>query len=140
CEPTLLLLAERARADELSLAQLDGPAEPRLERRDVARQLVTVERQRRLEAQRIARAETDRGDRQIVARRVEQRLPELRRALGGDEQLEAVLAGVAGARRDDVDPGDLRLGAAEARERRQRGAAGALRDVDRARSLQRDQP
>ena len=67
-----------------------------------APELVAVQRQARFEAQRVARAEA----RGLDARRAH-RVPERRGVGRGDVQLDAVLAGVAGARR----PRDRRPGA-----------------------------
>ena len=47
-------------ADERPLVELDGPTETRLDRADVVRELVPVQRHARFQAQRVARAKSDR--------------------------------------------------------------------------------
>ena len=73
----------------------------------VAVEVVAVERQSRLEPQRIARAEPDRLDPLVGDQRVGQRLDIARR----DRNLEAVLAGVARA----ADPQRLAVPAEQVR-------------------------
>ena len=73
---------------------LDRPGEPGLDRIDRLVELVAVEAQARFEPQRIARAEADRRDFGIG----EQPPREGLRLVGGQRDLETVLAGVAGAR------------------------------------------
>ena len=90
-------LLERGPADEVALlAELDHSTEARLERGRVGAQLVAVERHPGLQAQRVAGAEPDRNDAGRSAR-LHQGIPDA--AGGGDlhEDLEAVLARVAGA-------------------------------------------
>src|SRR5215475_12263407 len=55
-QPALLLLTQRRRADEVAV-ELDRPAQARLERRVIVVEVVAVERQPRLEAERVARAQ-----------------------------------------------------------------------------------
>ena len=131
---------ERLAADEVALVELHDPAEAGLERRGRLVELVPVERQRRLEAQRVARAEADRRDRPIGAPRLEQRVPERAACRRADVELEAVLAGVAGARDQDAArrrPSPRRSGSA--RSAASDARASALEDRRRARPLQREQ-
>src|SRR4051794_22603870 len=72
------------------------PAEAGLLGQRERRQLVAVERHARLEAERVPRRETDRHHAGARAG-LEDRPPELREQGGGDEELVADLAGVAGA-------------------------------------------
>src|SRR6185436_17908557 len=58
-EAARLLVAQRLRAEELAV-ELDGPAQAGLERGVVVVEIVAVERQPGLEAQRVARAQADR--------------------------------------------------------------------------------
>ena len=82
-----------------ALVQLHDPAQPGLERRGGVVDLVAVERVAHLQPQRVAGAQPDR-----LGAGPDQRLPDLRRVPLPAVQLEAVLAGVAGA-------GDEALGA-----------------------------
>ena len=77
------------------------------------RQVVAVERVADLEPQRVARAEA--GRRRAGA---DQRLPDGRRVLGREQQLDAVLARVAGAADERLAPATIALGEAEARRGR----------------------
>src|SRR5262249_47327061 len=89
-----MLAGEGLTPDESASAELDHPAETGLARRGRLVDVVAVQAQPRLQAQRVARAEATRfgaGARQ----RFEDRAGVGRLA----EDLEAVLAGVAGARR-----------------------------------------
>src|SRR5438093_987764 len=101
-----LLLPQRGGADEVVLLPADDPSEVRLERGRRLVDVVAVEAHRRLEAQRVARAEAARDD---VGRssRLENRLPHAVRRLRRDEDLEAVLASVPGARDRRADAGDF---------------------------------
>ena len=133
-----LLPGERRLADE-ALA-LDHPAEAGLERRVLLVDVVAVEGEARLEAQGVARAEADRLEARAAAA-VEERVPQARRRSAAcDEQLEAVLAGVAGARHVDVDA------RRSSRRRKVNGASSATGDRrsdcdqrDGARPLHREQ-
>ena len=81
---------------------LDRPGEPGLDRIDRLVELVAVEAQARFEPQRIARAEADRRD-----LRIGQQPPrEGFRLVGGQRDLESVLAGVAGARDECGEPAE----------------------------------
>ena len=81
------LLVERAR-----------PAEPRLDRRSLRRDVVSVERVADLEPKRVARAETAREDAAL-----EDRVPEARRVVGVAAELAAALPRVARARDEAAD-------------------------------------
>ena len=103
--PAAFCARSASRADEVAAVELHHPAEARLERRGLLVEVVAVERQPRLEAQRVARAQADRlaaGG----AGRLEQRVPQRGGVLGVAEDLEAVLAGVAGAGDPDRHAGD----------------------------------
>src|SRR6185503_16452329 len=91
-----LLLGEHIAPEERSLVELDGPAEAGLERRGRVVDVVAVQRQLRLEPQRVARAEADRQAAERL-RGVEQRRPQADRVGARARELEAVLARVAGA-------------------------------------------
>src|SRR5262249_26274128 len=82
-------------ADEVALVQLDRPAQPRLERVDLLAQLVAVQRHGGLQAQRVARTEAARP-----GAAPDQFLPPGPALIGGAAQLDALLAGVAGAADD----------------------------------------
>ncbi len=102
-DAALLLRPERVVAGEgRALVELHDPAEPGLERRDGVVDLVAVERVAHLEPQRVARAESDR----LGAGRGE-RLPERHGVALAAVELEAVLAGVAGAGDEALRAGDL---------------------------------
>ncbi len=123
------------------LAELHDPAEPGLDRIRGLVDVVAVEREACLEAQRIARAEAHRQDAEPLARR-EQRRPDWRRVFCLAEDLHAILAGVARSRDDRPSPGDRRLPHAEPPERRCHiGDAdpGRLEDRERLRPLQREE-
>src|SRR5205085_4606823 len=88
-----LLLLQRLAADEpAGLVELHDPAEARLERRVLLVHVVAVQAKRDLEPQRVARAEAARH-RALF----DERVPQLAGAVGRNEDLESVLAGVAGA-------------------------------------------
>ena len=103
--PFVALRGERRAADEVA-PELYERREARFERRRIAIEFVTVERQARFEPQRVARAEPDRLGIGGSAH-FENRLEQFARAVVIDEQLEAVFAGVAGARRQARDARDL---------------------------------
>src|SRR6478752_9728534 len=84
-------LGQRVGADEARLA-LAAPAEAGLDRVAVLGQVVSVEVEADLEPERVAGAEADRGG----SGRGE-RVPHAGRVLRREQQLDAVLAGVAGA-------------------------------------------
>ena len=91
----------------------DGEGEVRLDRRGRLVEVVAVERQPGFEPQRIARAEPDR----LHLRLGEQRPRDRLRVLGGDGNLESVLAGIAGARDGAVDAVEFGAGRAHEDER-----------------------
>src|SRR5687768_3520395 len=92
-DPALLLLPQGLVAHERrALVELDDPAEPGLERRDRLVDIAPVEGVAHLQAERVAGAEADRlgtGGGDGIPERDGVALPAV--------QLEAVLAGVAGA-------------------------------------------
>src|SRR4051812_33613598 len=94
-------LGKRLRSDEVGLA-LAAPAEAGLDRVAVLREVVAVEVEADLEAQGVARAQA-RGLGAAVAR---ERVPHPGRAVRRDQQLDAVLARVAGARDEALDAGN----------------------------------
>ena len=87
----LALGAHRLGADEARVL-LARPAEAGLDRAARLREVVAVEVEADLEAQRVARAEA--GGRRAAG---DELVPDRRGVVGRDEQLDAVLAGVAGA-------------------------------------------
>src|ERR1043166_1264376 len=89
----LLLPDECIASDEVALGELDEPAEVGLEGRGGVVDVVAVERHPHLEAERVAGAESRRRH----ASRADERFPDRRRITIVEVELEAVLAGVAGA-------------------------------------------
>src|SRR5438477_205637 len=81
------------KAAGLAAALLDRPGEPRLDRRGRRVDVVAVQAQPGLEAERVARAEPDRFD----VRMGQQAFHDGAQAGGFDGDFEAVLAGIAGA-------------------------------------------
>ena len=99
---------DRLRADEARVL-LHAPAQAGLDGTARLHQVVAVQVVTDLQAQRVARAEADRDD-----ARVQQRVPDLDGADRVDQQLHAVLAGVARAAHEHVlDPGHGEAGGAE---------------------------
>ena len=95
----------------------------------VAVELVAVERHAGLEPERVAGAQAD-GLQAVLGARLDERVPELARAVAFDEHLEAVLAGVAGPRDERRDAGDAcprRSRSSGARRGRHRSAAAGSR-------------
>src|SRR6185369_15535633 len=90
---------ERLLSDEVGLVHRDDPLEPRFERVRRLVDVVALETELRLEAKRVARAEPDRKDAELLSG-FEHERPHARRLGRGDEHLVAVLARVAGARED----------------------------------------
>ena len=91
CGPASRVVGDRLGADEAG-GLLHAPAEAGLDRAARLHQVVAVEVKADLEPQRVARAQA-RG----LDAGLEQRVPDRGRVLGGDQQLDAVLARVAGA-------------------------------------------
>src|SRR5690606_4112838 len=106
------LAKQRLLADEIVLVELDHPVEAGLEGRVFPGELVAVEAERRLQAKGIARAQAAGPGSGLDERR-----PQRLRVLGAAEELEAVLAGVAGPRHDGRLAGEVRLGEAEVADR-----------------------
>ena len=83
---------ERVASGEIALVPRDHPAQPGLQRRDAGTELVTVQRQRGFEPQRVASTEPGGhgagGDESV---------PERSGDIGRNRDLDAILAGVAGA-------------------------------------------
>ena len=102
--------------------------------RDVQRQLVAVQRVAHLGAQRVAGAEAARPDAEVLPG-LEDGVPQLAGAVGVDQQLVAVLAGVAGAA-DGHLGGAVRAGAGHERHVGQLARQPEqLQHLQRARSL-----
>ena len=87
-------------ADEVGLAgvpvEVHEAAQASLQGRGLAVQLVAVQRHARLEAQRVARAQAA-GQQAMATALRQERVPDGRSVIPGDEELETVLTGVAGA-------------------------------------------
>src|SRR5436309_15555039 len=96
CRSLRLDLLQRLASGELALVELHGPAQARFVRVDGLVHVVAPEAQRGLQARRIARTE---ACRQHAGRPpvLEDRIPDLTHSFAVDEQLEAILACVAGA-------------------------------------------
>src|SRR5260370_21206556 len=93
--PVLLDLRQRITTDEVPFRQLDRPAQPGFVRIDRFIHVVSIKAQRGLEPCRVARAETCRQHAFALAL-CEDRVPHLAYATRLYEQLESVLAGIAG--------------------------------------------
>ena len=93
----LFLLHQRVAAHEIALVELHDPGQIGFPRRDGRVDLMPVERHFRFKTQRVARAQARRFYAEFLARR-EDLIPDPRGFVGRDVDLEAVLAGVAGAR------------------------------------------
>src|SRR5258707_682416 len=102
-------LAHSCSRVDLSFGRFPPPAGPGLGWVDGLVDVVAVERVLHLEPQRVARPEPDRLD-PVPAPRLEERGPEPLGLAGRHVQLEAVLAGVAGAGDEAGDPGHLAAG------------------------------
>src|SRR5579883_40610 len=130
----LLLLHEGVAAEEIAFVELDDPIEAGFERRDGRVDLVAVERHFGFEPEGVARAETARADAELLAGA--QNLVPYAFGFGGrDIELEAVLAGIAGAGDAGGDAAGFAIGEpvvfdggeVDGRQLLQRGAgAGAL--------------
>src|SRR6266542_1493256 len=101
-------LLQRVSPDERSLLVPDDAFQPRLVGVALTRELVTVERHPRLEAQRVARAEAARDDADR-APRGQQRVPHLLRVHGVKRDLIPALSGVARTGDHGGNTGDRRL-------------------------------
>src|SRR5579872_5677607 len=119
-------------------AELQVGREPSFEWRGVAIEFVTVQREAGFEAQGIARAEPARFD-VIAFTRKEDLSEETRPILRGDEKLEAILAGVTGARRETSHAAHFAIGDPEPLHFIDRKRRELLQDRDRSRTLHRDQ-
>ena len=101
--PGLALKAVKAsRPTKSPLFELHGPAQTRGVWVDGVVQLVPVKRHGRFEAKGVTRSEAAGSHVLAVAGR-EECLPDLLGGVGLDNQLEAVLAGIAGAAEEHVD-------------------------------------
>ncbi len=137
---------ERGATDEvarmLGRAELHHPAESGFQGIRRLVDVVAVERQAPLEAERVAGAETDRleADPRALAR-LHEGAPHGGRVVPGAEDLDAVFARVAGPRDGARDACERRVGEPERTEARQRSARRTERreDLESARALQRDE-
>ncbi len=136
--------ASASRPMKSPLSSLSQRVEAGFEDVDLFRDFVAVEAHARFEAQRVARAQAAGPDAELRAR-FEQRVPHLHGGglVGGDVDLEAVFAGVAGARDQHVgnagdrapgepvilDGGQIDLGQLGERLKRARALQGELRVV-----------
>src|ERR1700680_3468846 len=134
----LALLEERRASQEVALAELHHPGEPRLERRRALVDLVAIERHGRLEPQRVAGAEARRH--QAVRRAGgEQAPPDLRRPFRLEVELEAVLARIAGPRQDRRHPGHLAAQEAVVAQAGDSGGGERLEEAEGPRPLRGEQ-
>ena len=92
-----LLAHQHVAADELALVPADNPAQITLHDRAGLVHVVAVQAHGGFEAQRVARPQAG-GHQPVGLPRFEQRVPQLRGELRRHKNLEAVFAGVAGAR------------------------------------------
>src|SRR6266545_18580 len=92
-DPPLAFRQERRASSEVALVEAHHPRQARLQRRDARTELVSVQRESRLQAEGVAGAEPGRLD-----PRRDQSAPTRRRDRRGDVQLDAVLPRVPGAR------------------------------------------
>ena len=118
-DAAVVLGLERRPPTEVALVEAHHPGQAGLQRGDPRPQLVPVQRQPRFEAQRVAGAQPGRRD-----AGVEQELPAPDCGGCGHVQLDAVLAGVAGAR--DPARARPRTRAAPPRTAPRRRASGAI--------------
>src|SRR5256886_15310436 len=95
----LLDFRQRIAPDEVAFVELHSPTETGLVRVDGLVHVVAPQSQRGLEPGGIARAQPG-GQHALAASVLEERIPHVTDILRRDEQLEAVLAGVAGACED----------------------------------------
>ena len=125
-------------APDEGLVQLARPAEARLDRVGGLVDVVPIEREARLQTQRVAGSQADRLDPGLAPGR-KQAVPHRGRIGVGHEHLEAVLAGVSGARQGRASSGHAPLRDAEGRERANVGVCLGCEDLHRARALDRDE-
>src|SRR5690606_25867905 len=102
-EPLSFHLEQRCLADEIPGVELDEDPETRLEWMGRFVDVVAVERQSRLQTQRVTRAQTA-GQEAERCPRFHQLPPQRGRVRRRAEQLDAVFPGVAGARDRAADP------------------------------------
>src|SRR5262249_14663128 len=133
-----VLPPKRVASDEVALVDLHDPAEPGLERRRLLVDVVGVEHEPLLEAGRVAGAEA-RREKVVRGPGGEDPTPHALGVAGSEIDLEAVFAGVAGARHDRARTRDLALGDAEARKLRELDRGQLPEHGLRARALQREQ-
>ena len=129
-------LLQRVAADEVAFGQLHGPAEPGFVRVHCLVHIVAVEAEGSLESRRIAGAQA-RGQDPGGLPGLEDGVPDMAEPVAGDEELEAVLAGVTGARDDRSDACDL--AAAESEVRDIVRVLVGRQDLGRTRALKSDQ-
>ena len=103
-----LCRGERFGTHKGALTELDRPAQPGVERVGGLVHVVAVESQAGLQPAGVAGAEPAGKDTRVSAG-LEQRPPDLDGVLGGNEELKAVLARVAGAGDEGSDAVDLAL-------------------------------
>src|SRR5207247_9117868 len=101
----ILYCRQRSALDEVAFVELHSPTEAGLGRVDILVHVVAPQSQRGLEPGGIARSQPG-GQHALAASVLEERIPHVTDILRRDEQLEAVLAGVAGAWDVSVHPGD----------------------------------
>src|SRR6266851_3957140 len=133
----LLGLRDRLAPEEL-LVELAGPGETGLDGVRRLVDLVPVQRETRLEPERVAGPQADRLQALGLAG-LEQRVPHARRVGARDEDLEAVLAGIPGARDRRHRAGHLRRGHTEGDDVVDVHRGDAAQDLRRARTLRRDE-
>ena len=126
-------------ADEVArLVQPDDPAQARFERVHGPVELVAVEGHAGLQAQRVAGTQPDRHEPDAPAR-LHQRVPQGRGGVPRHEQLEAVLAGVAGPGEQGIRAGHPGLGDAVVAQGAQVGVDQRRDDALGARALDGEQ-
>src|ERR1043165_1734739 len=132
--PLGVLALQDVAAVEVAFFDLDDPAEVGLERRRGLVDVVAVEGHFRLEAQRVARAEAARLDVAGLDELAEDPLRLRRREV----ELEAVLAGVAGAGDDGIDAVDVAAREAVVLDRTEVDVDERLEVALRVRALERE--
>src|SRR6266568_3694618 len=127
---------EGVAADKVALVQLHGPAQARFVWVDRLVHVVAPQPQRRLEPGRVASAQAGRKHAGRFAM-AQDGVPCLANLLAADEQLEAVLARVAGARDQRVDAGHVAVPKSKVRDRIE---SVAWQQLLCARPLERNEP